>query len=299
MRQNVQQFLRKVRVKAGGLVINGGGVQPHELKVEFSISKSVSSQQNSAEITIYNLAEGNRNALGKELDDIELEAGYMPPTGGSNVGRLFKGQIRDVKHERRGADIASILSCGDGDRAMRDAFINKTFPAGTPVEDVMEEIYKQFEAQGIDRGEWKFPEGMKEFKRPYTLCGTCKNEANIIGRGKGFYWSLQNETMEIIPTDGYIGGIVVLSPQSGLVDVPTITDNGVKFKALLNPAIMPNRRVRIISDTLDMNGENGDYRVSEVTFSGDNRQGKFNVSGTGEAIQGGKVDEGKWIARKK
>lgn len=298
----MRQFLRKVRLKAGGsggsISINPGGISLHEIKIKFSVSKGVSSTQNSAEITIWNLAEKSRNALGKELDDITLEAGYLPPEGGGNVGIIFKGQIRDVEHKRDGADILTTISCGDGDKAIRNAVLGKTYPKGTPVKDVVEDLYKELEAEGVTRGEWKFPDDLPDFKRPYTVCGTCKRELDTLSRGRDFYWSLQNETMEIIPGNGYIGGIVLLSPETGLIDTPTITDNGVKFKALLNPEIRPNRRVRIESQTLEMNAENGEYRVSECTFAGDNREGDFTVSGTGESVKGGKVDEGKWKDKK-
>lgn len=297
----MQLYLRKVRLKAGGsggsVVINPGGIQTHEIKIEFSVSKSISSTQNTATIKIWNLAEGTRNALGKELDDVTLEAGYLPPDGGGNVGIIFKGQIRDVQHTRSGADIITTIECGDGDKAMREAVISKGYPKGTKVEDVLDDIYTELEAKGIDRGEWKFPDEMPEFKRPYALCGTCRRETDTIGRGRGFYWSLQNETMEVIPSDGFIGGVVVLSPESGLIDVPTITDNGVKFKALLNPEVRPNRRVQIKSQVLEMNAEGGEYRVSECTFAGNNREGTMTVSGTGEAVKGGKVDEGVGVRR--
>ncbi len=289
----MQQFLKKVRLTVSGLVINPGGMNVHELKIGFSVSKTISSTANTAEIEIWNLNEGHRNALGKELDEVTLEAGYMPPLGGDNVGVIFKGQMRDVEHRRDGPDIISKISCGDGDKAFRKATTSKSFPAGTPVKDVMEEIYSQLAKEGVSKGEWKFPDDMKDFKRPYALCGACTREADRIGRGKGFYWSVQNGVMEIVPGDDSLSGTVFLSSKTGLVETPTITDNGVKFQALLNPEVRPGRRVQIESETLEMNGEGGLYRVSQVTYEGDNRQGKFRVSGHGEAIQGGKVDEGK------
>lgn len=293
----MRQYLRKVRFQAAGaggsLIVNPGGVNLHELKIGFSVSKSISSAQNSAEIKLWNLAEAHRNAVGKELDDITLEAGYMPPGEGGNVGIIFKGQIRDVEHTREGPDIITTLSCGDGDKAFRRATISKSYPKGTPVKDVVEDIYSELEKQGVKRGEWKFPEDVKDFKRPYAACGGCKREMDTLGRGHGFYWSVQNGAMEVIPGDGFVGGIVFISPQTGMIDVPTITDNGVRVSALLNPEVRPGRRVRVESQVLEMNAANGEYRVSECTFSGDNRDGAFKVELTGESIQGGKVDEGK------
>lgn len=292
----MRQYLRKVRLtargKGGTLFINEGGLNLHDLKIAFDITKGISSTQNSGSIRIWNLTEAHRNALGKELDDITLEAGYTPPGEDGNVGIIFKGQMRDVEHRREDADIITELSCGEGDKAFRRATISKTYPAGSSVEDVVEDIYKELEREGIDRGEWKFPEDLPKFKRPYTVCGSCKRELDTLGRGKNFYWSVQNGTMEIIPGNGYVGGIVLLTPETGLIDTPTITDNGVKVKALLNPEIRPNRRVRIESQTLEMNAEGGVYRVSECAYSGDNRDGDFYVSITGESVNGKKVDEG-------
>lgn len=293
----MRQFLRKVRLTAsgstGGFVVNPGGIQEHELKIEFDVSKGISGSANTATIKIWNLNEGHRNSIGKEFDDIMLEAGYMPPEGGSNVGIIFSGQMRDVEHKREAEDIITYLACGDGDRAFRRATISKTFKAGTKVEDVVDEITKQLEKEGVKRGETKYPDNMPKFERPYSMCGSCTRELDRLGRSRGFYWNLQNGTFEIVPSDGYVGDVVVLSSQSGLIDTPTITDNGVKASALLNPQVRPNRRVKILSEVLEMNAEGSMYRVSNATYKGDNRDGDFRVEIQGEAIAGGKVDEGK------
>lgn len=292
----MQQYLRKVRAtlsgSAGSLVVNPGGIATHEIKIAFDVSKGIESSQNTAKISIWNLTEAHRNSVGKELDDITLEAGYMPPGGGSNIGVIFKGQLRDVEHVRDGPDIITTISCGDGDKAFRRATISKTYPKGTKVEDVVEELYKQLEKEGIDRGEWKFPKDMPEFKRPYSMCGSCTRELDTLSRGRGFYWSSQNGVMEIIPADGFVGGIVLITPRTGMVGTPTLTDNGVKVSALLNPEIRPGRRVRIESETLEMNAEGGEYRVSQCAYAGDNMDGDFVVDVHGEAIKGGKVDQG-------
>lgn len=293
----MRQWLRKARLTAkgssGNLVINPVGLQDYQLRISFQVSKSISSSANTARITIYNLNADHRNAIGKEWDDIMLEVGYTPPEGGDNIGIIFQGQMRDVEHHRDGPDILTILQCGDGDRAFRHSTISKTFPKGTEVGEVVDELQKQFEKENISRGEIKLPENTKPFKRPYSMCGSCTREMDRLGRSNGFYWSIQNGALEAIPADGFIGGVVQLSPQTGLIDTPTITDNGVKFSALLNPEIRPNRRVKIISEVLEMNAQDSMYRVSSVDYSGDNQENDFKVTGQGEAIVGGKVDEGK------
>lgn len=292
----MRQWLRKCRLSAKGdsgeLKINHGS-GPHDLKIAFSISKDISSTQNDATIEIWNLAEGHRNAIGKELDEITLEAGYQPPDGGGNVGVIFKGQMRDVEHRRDGNDIVTKLTCGEGDKAFRRATISKTFKKGTKVSEVVEDIYTQLEKEGITRGEMKFPEKDREFKRPYSMCGSCKREIDRLGRSEGFYWSVQNGTFELVPSDGFLNGEVVLSPDTGLIDTPTITDNGVKVACLLNPEIRVGRRIKVVSQVLEMNAEDGAYRVSQLTLNGDNRDGTFRCDIQAESVKDKKVDEGR------
>ncbi|MBX4889765.1 phage protein [Rhizobium bangladeshense] len=291
----MRQFMRKVRATFnGGLLINPGGINPHDIRIEFNIDKDTSSSPNSADITIFNLSESHRNSVGKEFDAITLEAGYIPPEGDGNVGVIFKGAVRDVEHRREGPNILTIISCGDGTKALKRATISKSFPKGTPVKDVVDELYKQLEKEGVSRGEWKFPDDVesKTFKRPYAVCGTCARELDTIGRGNGFYWNIQNETMEIVPGNGFIGGVVLISPETGMIGTPAITDNGVRVAALLNPDVRPNRRVQLKSDTLEMNGDDGMYRVTSVSYSGNNMDGEFKIDITAESVKSGKVDEG-------
>ena len=296
------QFRRKVRLSfSGGFIVNPGGFNKHDLKVAFSLTKDISSAVNSGTVEIWNLTESHRNSIGKEYDEVVIEAGYMPPDGESNVGIIGRIDVKDVEHTRDGADIITRISCGEGHKALARATTSKSWPKGTLVKDVIEDIYKELEKEGIKRGEWKFPEDMPaEFKRPYAACGSCRRELDMIGRGHGFYWSVQNGVMEIVPGDGYVGTMVSLDPNSGMIDVPTITDNGIRVACLINPEIRPNRRIQVRSQVLEMNAANGVYRVGACTFAGDNRDGEFRCDITAESIQGdGKVDQGKSKRKKK
>ncbi len=292
----MRQFLRKSRVTfsgSGGFIVNPSNrVEKHELRVAFYVSKSVSGSANTFQIDIWNLNANHRNSIGKELDEVQLECGYIPPEGGGNLGIIAKGFIRDVQHERRGPDIITTVLCGDGDKAHRKATISKTYPAGTPVKDVVEGLYEQMKEHGVDQGEWLFPDDIRTMKRPYSMCGGCVREMNLLGRGNRFYWSIQNGVMEVIPTDGHLPGQVLISAQTGMIGTPTITDNGVKVKCLLNPEIRPNRTVVVQSEVLSMNSQDDTYRVSGLQLSGDNMQHDFTASVHGEAISDGKVDEG-------
>ncbi|WP_116082121.1 hypothetical protein [Tropicimonas sp. IMCC34011] len=290
------QYLRKVRLTAvgsSGLVINAGQGGGEDLKIGFSVSRSLSSSANDASIQIWNLSEGHRNAMGRELEDVRLEAGYLPPDGDDQTGVIFAGQIREVRHEKQDGDIITTLDCGDGDRALRRADVSKTFPAGTPVQDVIDYVRGRFEEYGVTTGEVVLSDKARgAFARPYSMAGPARREMDRLGRATRSYWSLQNGTFEMIPGDGYIGTILRFDAATGLIGVPTITDNGVSAEVLLNPEIRPGRRVQIVSEHCEVPGEDNIVRVSAVTFAGDNRDGNFIARIEGEAVSGGKVDEG-------
>lgn len=295
----MRQWLRKTRVtfqgSGSGFIVNPDDeVTPKEMHVSFSVEKTISNSPNKFEVKLWNLNPDHRNSVGKELDVVTLEAGYMPPEGGGNLSVIAKGFIRDVQHDRDGPHIITTISCGDGDQAHRKATVSKTYPAETPVKDIVEGIYNDsMKSNGVDKGEFVFPEGMRTTKRPYSMCGSAVRELNTLGRSNGFYWSIQNGVMETIPTDGFLPGEILINKDSGMIGAPTITDNGVKVKCLLNPAIRPNRTIKVESEVLEMNSKDSVYRVSAVTFDGDNTDGDFVADVHGEALTSeGKVDEG-------
>lgn len=267
-------------------------VEEHELRVAFQVSRGISGSPNTFDIRIWNLNRDHRNSIGREYESVQLEVGYVPPEGGGNVGVIAKGRIRDYQHDREGPDIITTVSCGDGDLAYRRATISKTIPKNTPLPEVVDELYKEMEKQGISKGEMKFPEKTQTHKRPYSMCGSCTREMDTLGRSNGFYWSIQNETLEVIPSDGYLPGSIYISADTGMVGTPTITDNGVKVNALINPDARPNRLMVVDSEVLEMNAQDNTYRISQVDFDGDNQEGDFVMSLHGEAMSGGKIDEG-------
>lgn len=294
------QYLRHVRLtakgKGGGFVVNPDGSAKHQLKIAFAVEMGISSTQNEATIEIYNLSEGHRSKLGKELDDITLEAGYAPPGGSSNIGIIAAGQIRDVKHTRSGPDIVTIISIGDGDKAVRSASVAETLDDGKEPKDAIEVAKKALTQAGVKEGEIKLPDNLPKFLRPYTMFGSAKRELDVLGRGFGFYWYIQHGALEIVPADGVLGGSTpTISPETGMIGVPAVTDNGVEVSCLLNPELRIGRKVKIESKVLEMNAANGEYRISAGTFSGDNRDGDFTTTIVGESIKGDKVDQGEQL----
>lgn len=274
-----RQYIRRCRLTVG----KSSGIEIEELKIEFDIEKTLSSKQNTARFTVWNLKRENRFRVANEFEWVRFEAGYRD--GG--MGILFEGNIREVEHERERPDIKTVISCGDGDKAIRKGVISKVV-GGSPKEQV-QELLKHM--PDVAQGELKGLDG-PAYKRPVVMHGPVSRELDALSRTHGFYWSVQNGVLETIPADGFIDQVVELSEDSGLVGTPTMTENGVKAKALLNAQIAPGRLVRIVSPYLEetRSGSSGAlYRVNKAHFSGDNIDGEFTVEIEGQKVENGRV----------
>lgn len=284
-----RQWKRVVEVTVSG---KAGSITVRDLKIEFSVSKSIGSKQNTATISIWNLTKSHRRQLGEEFDKIELKAGYAE--GG--VSTIFKGSIRDVTHTKESADIKSEMDCGDGDEGIGKGAVSKTFPAGTKPKAIIEHIVG--EMPDTTKGEMKGIDELPAYKRPVSIYGWGFRELDKLGREHGFYWSIQNGEFQAVKNDKTLQGTTLVSKETGMVGIPEVTDKGCKVKALLNPNIAPGRMIDVRSDFLDeASGKDkrksddggGIFRVADVTFSGTNRGEEFYVEAEGNRVEAGKV----------
>lgn len=275
------KYLRIVKATFSG---GGGGLVVTDLKIEFDVEKTISGVPNAGTVRVYNLSAAHRQAVGKEFDSVQLEAGYQ----GTGTGIILKGRIREVFHQRDETDVITEVKVGDGDEAERKGYVAKTYPTGTKIKDIVEDI-RQNGMPGISRGELKGLDDLPSTKRPLTLVSGTRRAMDQLGRSHNFYWSYQNEALETIPADGFLDQRVVISARTGMIGVPTVTDNGISVQCLLDPAIRPNRLIEVISDVLDMNGKPGTYRVNGLRYYGDNMDGDFAVDVEGQTVSGGKV----------
>ena len=269
-----------------------------QLKINFSITRDLSSSPNTGSIKIYNLNQSTRNLVGREFTKIELYAGYEPNTTDSNVSLLFAGQVRSVKHYRQGNEIVTDIQVSDAPEVVWRAYISRTFyhedTQSVPLLEILEGLFavlnKNFD---IQKGEWNVPE-FPDFQRPYSVFGKVATELDYLGKSHGFYWSIQNDVMEIVPSNGYIDdGGYDISAETGMLSTPIITDNGIEVNSLIRPEININRLIRVSSPLLDESMVAKEYRVGKIQYNGGNRDGAFSMNIFGETLDADMlIDEG-------
>lgn len=272
----------------------GGSLTVENLKIEFDGTKTLGSKQNQFTVDIWNLTPAHRAMLGDEFDKIEVTAGYKE----IEPGVIFSGNIRDAEHilDEEGNDIKSHIDCGDGDKGINQGAISKTFPAKTKPKDMVKAVLKTM--PDVQIGTLAGLDDLPETKRPTSLFGWSFRQMDTFARQHGFYWSIQNGKAQTMKRDEALDDVIVLSKETGLLETPSVTDKGIKFKCFLNPRLLPGRQIDIRSAFLDeTSGRDkratdrggGLFRAASVRLYGGNRQDDFFCEGEGNRMQGKKV----------
>ncbi|EHP94873.1 baseplate hub protein [Methylorubrum extorquens] len=291
-------FGRIIRVtvsgKAGSATFIGDQSPEAGLQIAFTAQATLGSKPNSGTVTITNLSKARRNMLGEEYDSLTLEVGYKD--SGPQV--LLKGDIRDVAHAKTSPDITTTIEVGDGDQAFEKGKASKTFPAGTKPKEIVEYLRKQM--PGLAKGEIKGLDELPATKRPTTVYGHAYRELDTLGRQHGFYWSIQNGKFQALKSDEHLGGNILITPESGMLGVPTPTDKGVKVTTLIIPGLAPGRLIDVRSDFIDTgagqsrekrstDAGGGLFRIATIAYAGSSREDDFTAEIEANRVQGDKV----------
>jgi hypothetical protein len=275
------QFGRAARltVQNAGAVASGDGFQLESqfegLRVQFKVEKSPTLNPNTADISIYNLADSSRRRL-KNVDAlVTLEAGRP-----NDVGVIFKGNARTIDHVRHGPDWVTHIQCGDGEAAYRFSQANQSFKIGTSFADVATYLAKQL--QGIDVSAFlsllsdvsSGPSPFSQMVSGVAVFGNAGEELERMMATYGYQLSIQDHELVALKMAGTSSVVVILSPRTGLIGSPehgTAERSGLppilKAKCLLQSRIRPGDRVRFEGVADDRIA--GDYRAIKVTHQGD------------------------------
>jgi len=177
-----------------------------------------------------------------EFKSVVINAGYEK----GNYGVIFQGYIKQFRIGKE-SNVDSYLDilASDGDIAYNQAFVNETMAKGSTRADVINAAAKAMNLP-VDYGIFKTDVQHIPSIRGKVLFGMArdkiKNESNNLNSG----WSIQNGRIQIIPQNSYLKGeIVKLNSASGLIGIPEQTDEGIRFRCLLNSKLRIGGLVQI------------------------------------------------------
>lgn len=218
-------FFRAYRIVVGNIEIDAReGVGANSMHIAFSVERDHKRTPNNAELVLWNLSQGSRDALSKLATvPVLIEAGYA-----DDVGVIFLGDLRSARSRREGPDIITRVSAGDGEAKIRTARINKTFKSGTPIGDVLGALGK---ALGVKPGNVErfrsaaLANGGRTLTRALTVSGSVFDELDRVCRSCALDWSVQNSELQLrdstAPATGFAEGPLLRSDSGLIGDVET------------------------------------------------------------------------------
>lgn len=237
------------------------------LRLTFKVVRTLKKEPNTAEISIYNLTQANRVAFQEKGLETSLEAGYL-----NNVSQIFKGQLDFAENKLSGRDWITTLQSTDGGKLFRSARINTSIKGPAKIGDVLQAAG---DALGINAGNLaeKVRSGsirgaLTEFTNGIVLSGKAEQVFDKVVKSMGYSWSVQDGQLQLLEPVEVVGqDAVLLTPGTGLIGTPEAGEKGyVKARSLLQPELLPGRKVKIESKNQDVNGF---FRAEKCTFIGD------------------------------
>lgn len=251
------------------------------LEITFRITKTITREPNTGQISIYNLSADSRSYCQVKGAELTLEAGYE-----DLHGQIFTGQTQLVYSKREGTSWVTTLETGDGLKFLFGHGIGLALGGRVTMRQAVEE---SLAAMGVPKGVHKGLDALvdKTFPRGFVASGNPTTTMDGLADRGGLHWSIQDGRSHVYPRGQYGSDEIILISDvrkaGGLVGSPerfdrTLTNpfqtqdpfanplRGIRFKSLLNPLIVPGTRVRLESRDIT-----GTYRCIKVTQTGDRR----------------------------
>ena len=264
-------FRRAWRVQVGSL-------DASTLACKFKVQRTLAmGRAGHAEIVIYGLSPEHRREIisaPRRRTFVELHAGYQ-----DGQSLLFRGDLRKAVQARDGTEWSVTVTAGDGEHAIRNARVSRSFAAGTTLATVVRAIAdamgvgignaaEAFRGAGLGAVGDTFPEG--------TLAhGLAATELTRLCDSARLTWSVQDGNLQVLPLGGSLAREAIrLSADSGLLDAPEIVNRRtVNVKTLLIPGIVPGQQVVLDSAVIS-----GVWRISEAEYTGDTHGADWGAS---------------------
>lgn len=247
---NTEQYIRKASLIIGG--DDGHAIDLSELRFRFAIRRGDLQTPNTADVRVYNVSDDTADRIRQLLPQPEFTRVVIQGGYDGNYGILFDGQIKQIRRGRESqTDTFIDITAADGDRAYNFAISAVTLEAGqTGAKDQIAAILAGMKKQGADIG--YMPEiTSNPLPRGKVIFGMSRDALRQVADNTGTNWSIQDGKVNFVPKSGYIPGEVpVITAATGMIGLPTQTQNGIHVRALLNPNFKIGQVVKLDNESI-------------------------------------------------
>ena len=250
-------YKRGVEVAIAGLTVS----QP---RIEFNLRRTSDSVPDTGEVVLTNVTPATEAVVDERGTDVEVRAGYD-----GTLERIATGVVRRVTRDRTGVDRRLKVAIGDQlvnpvikGGVTTASYADESVWVGTVVQDAVGDM-------GLTFGDLSaIPQ---DFLVNFSWSGKSANLLDVLLLPRGVNWYLDGSTVLFTRVDQPDPGpTLVVSPATGMIESPTITEQGARLKMLLNPSVVLAQNVEVRSDVV-----RGDFKCVSVNHRGANRDGPF------------------------
>jgi len=250
-----------------------------QLRCTFNCVKSMQLEPQFSEIVIYNLSPQTENSIITEGFRVTIEAGYE----GSQYGLIFDGDVvQAIRNKEDGTTYTLTLVAADSDRWMSYSTLNFSMVRGQNSRAIVENCASKATIPS-ELGSISDSLSTSQLTRGKVVFGLTRDYIRQIAQSENATAYIEGGKINLVKADDIPGGeILDLSPDSGLIGVPTQADYGVTIRCLLNPRIKVNTLIHVDNSLVRAQqfeqgqqvyalDTDGIYKVIQVTTIGDTR----------------------------
>lgn len=261
-------FRRAVRLTVAGLVIEEG------LRLNFELERSIDATQDRGTVKIYNLSEEHSARIEERGRAVTLEAGYLD---GAGLAVLFVGEAQRV---RAGRDrLAHIVTIDIGDQVRQ-----KNRLGGVYSDSLAGPVSVRRIAQRIIAAMELAPGPLDNIPADATF--TNWHEGGSRPASASLTTLLATVDCTWFEEDGLIrinrvgmGQVdapsLTTSPQTGLIETPRPTDQGLELRMFLEPRVRIGAALTIEGVEIDRSGP---WKIVSIRHKGDSWSGPFETA---------------------
>lgn len=213
-------WIQQTEVLAGGNRFVSYGKDA--LDITFDIPFSDKEEPDVSTVTIYNLSDGTISDIEKE-GYIFVNAGYREM---NNMANILTGKIEKVETDWQGVDKVTNIKVSDGAKSWRTAKLNKTYKNGTKASVIMRDLANILKYEIVEIK----PKKDIEYKLGKTIKGACSTSLRQLVKDTESKMFINKNRLVIRDRNkGYETGFI-LSPESGLVGIPTLNKDDTDDK---------------------------------------------------------------------
>jgi hypothetical protein len=242
---------------------SGEALTIEELDILFNINKTLLGFPARGRIDIFNLSENNIQKITKKYTDVELFAGYE-----GKVALIFRGNVMNFAKNHVGPTSVFTLIVKSSTAAWEGSTFTKTYRAGTTPATIINEVVRSF--GGVIPGQVLTSPDWVPSLADVTYTGSSRRVMDQLARDYNFDWNIVEGEVIVTPRNQALldKPPYVVTPTTGLIGSPVLTEQGVDFRLLLNPAILLGRQIEMRSEFAELGQSNLEFRKVRNTADG-------------------------------